>query len=175
SEYGVFCLGGDALARRLAPVADCPRGTRCRRGPPNRKRVSATGGSMKRLVLSLSLVLAASLALPAAAQSAKATAAIHTLSVSCGGSNTVPTTCANRGSTGTGCTLLPEQVTLILDTTAAHSFSFILPNVGVGGHTLKIQARSSTGTTGTDPGNISIANAVYGLGSLTVEAVRLVN
>ena len=66
-------------------------------------------------------------------------------------------------------------MTLILDTTAAHSFSFILPNVGVGGHTLKIQARSSTGTTGTDPGNIAIANAVYGLGSLTVEAVRLVN
>src|SRR5262249_24379634 len=31
---------------------------------------------------------------------------------------------------GTGCTLTPEQITLALDTTSAHSFNFILLNVG---------------------------------------------
>ncbi len=226
---------------------------------------------MKRVFTLLSLVAVFGIGSSANAQSSKATAAINTLTVSCGGSNTTPTTCANQwvdvmdttiktsnvadlfanvslvtglytstnvkgngsgststsvaqgtievrvllddqpglaypdttgdgiifdqriqtlsanlgyvftdcfangGNTGTGCTLTPEQITLVLDTTAAHSFAFILPDVGVGNHTLRIQARSSTSTTGTDPVNVAIANAVYGLGSLTVESVRLVN
>jgi len=69
----------------------------------------------------------------------------------------------------------PEEVELILDTTAAHSFNFILLNVGTGVHTIKVQAKLSTDTTGTDPGNVSVANAVFGLGSMTVDSVRLVN
>jgi hypothetical protein len=73
----------------------------------------------------------------------------------------------------TGCTLTPEQVTLILQTASAHSFNFILPEVGVGTHTTEVEAALSTGTTGTTPGNVAIADALFGLGSLTVEAVRL--
>lgn len=82
------------------------------------------------------------------------------------------TDCLAQG--GTGCTLTPEQITLALDTSSAHSYNFIAPNVGVGTHSLKIQARASSKSTG-DTGGVAISNALYGLGSVTVEAVRLVN
>jgi len=77
---------------------------------------------------------------------------------------------AGGGTTATGCTLTPEEITLVLDTTSAHSYNYILPNVGSGGHTLTIQAQINTSaSTG------AVAEAMFGLGSLTVEAVRLVN
>jgi hypothetical protein len=74
----------------------------------------------------------------------------------------------------TGCVLTPEQITLALDTTSAHSFSFILLNVGTGTHLLQLQARASSASSGTN-GGVAISDALYGLGSLTVESVRLVN
>jgi len=88
---------------------------------------------------------------------------------------------ATIGGVFTGCTVLPctvtttEQITLILDTSGAHSFSWILPSVGVGYHTIKVQVCLATGTTGTTPGNASVAEAMFGLGSLTIESVRLNN
>jgi hypothetical protein len=78
----------------------------------------------------------------------------------------------------TTCTLTPEEITLVLDTTAAHSFNFILTNVGVGTHTVVVQAQVSTENTSnlsTTNGGVSVSNALFGLGSLTVDAVRLVN
>jgi len=81
---------------------------------------------------------------------------------------------ANGGNTGTGCTLTQEQITLALDTTSAHSYNFILLNVGTGTHTLLIQAQVNTNATGSN-GGVAISNAMFGLGSVTVESVRLVN
>jgi hypothetical protein len=81
---------------------------------------------------------------------------------------------ANGGNTGTGCTLTQEQITLALDTTSAHSYNFILLNVGTGTHTLLVQAEVNTSATGSN-GGVAISNAMFGLGSLTVESVRLVN
>ena len=81
---------------------------------------------------------------------------------------------ANGGNTGTGCTLTQEQITLALDTTSAHSYNFILLNVGTGTHTLLIQAQVNTNATGSN-GGLAISNAMFGLGSVTVESVRLVN
>ncbi|PYR58685.1 MAG: hypothetical protein DMF91_16635 [Acidobacteria bacterium] len=78
----------------------------------------------------------------------------------------------------TTCTLTPEEITLVLDTTSAHSFNFLLPNVGVGTHNLVVQAQVSTDNTSiftTSNGGVSISNALFGLGSLTIDAVRLVN
>jgi hypothetical protein len=78
----------------------------------------------------------------------------------------------------TTCTLTPEEITLVLDTTSAHSFNFLLPNVGVGVHTLVVQAQISTDNTSvisTTNGGVSISNALFGLGTLTIDAVRLVN
>jgi hypothetical protein len=78
----------------------------------------------------------------------------------------------------TTCTLTPEEITLVLDTTSAHSFNFLLPNVGVGTHSLVVQAQISTDNTSVfsnTNGGVSIANALFGLGTLTIDAVRLVN
>ena len=86
---------------------------------------------------------------------------------------------ATIGGVFTGCTALPctvtttEQITLILDTTSAHTFNWILPAVGVGYHHIKVQVSLATGTTGTTPGNAAVAEAMFGLGSLTIESVRL--
>jgi hypothetical protein len=97
---------------------------------------------------------------------------IQTLSANLGN---IFTSCfANGGSTGTGCTLTPEQITLALDTTSAHSFNFIMLNVGTGTHEVKVQAQVNTSATGQN-GGVAVANALYGLSSLTVESVRLVN
>jgi hypothetical protein len=71
-----------------------------------------------------------------------------------------------------------EQIQLILDTTSAHSFNFIFLNVGTGTHTLVVQAEVDTSNTSSftnGNGGVSIANATFGLGSLTVDSVRLVN
>jgi hypothetical protein len=81
---------------------------------------------------------------------------------------------ANGGNTGTGCTLTQEQITLALETTSAHSYNFILVNVGTGTHTLLIQAQVNTNATGSN-GGVAISNAMFGLGSVTVESVRFVN
>jgi hypothetical protein len=63
---------------------------------------------------------------------------------------------------------------LILKTTSAHTFNFIFPNVGVGSYTVAIQAavnaNATVGGTAT-----AVGAAAYGLGSLTVESVRLVH
>ena len=97
---------------------------------------------------------------------------IQTLSANLGN---IFTDCfANGGNTGTGCTLTQEQITLALETTSAHSYNYILVNVGAGTHTLLIQAQVNTSATGSN-GGVSISNAMFGLGSVTVESVRFVN
>ncbi len=75
---------------------------------------------------------------------------------------------------GTGCLLTQEQITLALDTTSAHSYNFILVNVGTGTHTLLVQSQVNTNATGSN-GGVAISNAMFGLGSVTLESVRLVN
>lgn len=82
-----------------------------------------------------------------------------------------------------------EMVDLILSTTSAHSFNFILPQVGSGTHTITVQARLDAGNicynssgavttcSNTDVVNTSLGSsvsaAVFGLGSLTVTPVQL--
>jgi hypothetical protein len=63
---------------------------------------------------------------------------------------------------------------LILQTTSAHSFNFIFPNVGVGTYTISIEAAVNTSATVSGSGT-AIAGAAYGLGSLTAESVRMVH
>jgi hypothetical protein len=63
---------------------------------------------------------------------------------------------------------------LLLKTTSAHTFNFIFPNVGVGMYSVQIQAAVNADaiTSGQATG---VGAAAYGLGSLTVESVRLVH
>lgn len=63
---------------------------------------------------------------------------------------------------------------LILQTTSAHSFGFIFPNVGVGTYNVSIEAavNSAANTSGT---GYAAGAAAFGLGSVTIESVRLVH
>ncbi len=65
---------------------------------------------------------------------------------------------------------------LILSTTSAHTFNFIFPNVGVGVYNVSIEAAvNADATVSGGSGTIAIGGAAFGLGSLTVESVRLVH
>ena len=69
------------------------------------------------------------------------------------------------------CTLAPEEIELIQDTMAAHSFNFILDNLAPGEHAVEVQAMISTSSS-SGAGSAS-SNATIGNGSVTIEAVRL--
>jgi hypothetical protein len=93
---------------------------------------------------------------------------------------------ATLGQALTGCTIVSgivqctnlsdQAIDLMLDTTSAHSFKFILPNVGVTPnnrpHRIDVVAKVSSTTLSTNLGS-ALASACYGAGSLSVEAVRL--
>jgi len=62
---------------------------------------------------------------------------------------------------------------LILQTTSAHTFNFIFPKVGQGDYIVQIQAAVNANAAAT--GGTAVGAAAYGLGSVTVESVRLVH
>lgn len=66
----------------------------------------------------------------------------------------------------------PEELQLILDTTAAHHFNFLLEDVGVGDHTVRMQG--CVATSGSAQAGSWDADAAAGKGAITVEEVRLV-
>jgi hypothetical protein len=70
------------------------------------------------------------------------------------------------------CTVTDEEISLLLDTTAAHHFNFVAKNLPAGNHTIALQVR--IGTIGTTPVDAT-ATATVGKGSLTVEEVRATN
>jgi hypothetical protein len=70
------------------------------------------------------------------------------------------------------CNITDEVLQLILDTTSAHHFNFIIDDTGTGTHIVELQVRLNTNTAWQAGG--AEATAVIGKGSLTVEEVRLV-
>jgi hypothetical protein len=74
----------------------------------------------------------------------------------------------------TGTCDFASTIDLILKTTSAHTFNFIFPSVGVGVYTVEIQAAVNAGASVSGVGTATGA-AAYGLGSVTVESVRLVH
>jgi len=77
------------------------------------------------------------------------------------------------GTAGGSCNF-DSTLQLILQTTSAHSFGFIFPNVGVGTYTISVESAVNTSATVSGTGT-AIAGAAYGLGSLTAESVRMVH
>jgi hypothetical protein len=65
---------------------------------------------------------------------------------------------------------------LIMQTASSHTFGFIFPNVGVGTYTVSIQAAldSNANTSGTGAA-YAVGASAFGLGSVTVESVRMVH
>jgi hypothetical protein len=72
-----------------------------------------------------------------------------------------------------------STIDLTLNTTSAHSFNFILENLGRKGgsdtYTLKIYAAVASDAAIVEGSGTAIGAAVFGLGSMTAEKVRLVN
>lgn len=67
-----------------------------------------------------------------------------------------------------------STIQLILRTTSAHTFNFIFPTVGVGVYNVVIQAAVNSSATVGGSGT-AVGGAAFGLGSVTVESVRLVH
>jgi len=79
------------------------------------------------------------------------------------------------GVAGTGTCDFTSTIQLILQTTSAHGYNFIFPNVGVGTYYLSIQAAANSGAVIPAGAGSAVGGAAYGLGSVTVESVRLVH
>jgi hypothetical protein len=68
-----------------------------------------------------------------------------------------------------------STIDFILQTASANTFNFIFPNVGQGTYTVKIYAAVGSGATIIDGSGLAVGAAAFGLGSVTIESVRLVN
>jgi hypothetical protein len=82
--------------------------------------------------------------------------------------------CVVTVGTTTGTCSFDSTIGLLLQTTSAHTFNFIFPNVGVGTYTLSIQTAVNASATVSGSGT-AIGSAAFGLGSVTVDSVRLVH
>ncbi len=82
--------------------------------------------------------------------------------------------CIVTVGTATGTCTFDLTTDLLLKTTSAHTFNFIFPAVGVGNYRIDIQAAVNAAASVTGLGT-AVGAAAYGLGSVTVESVRLVH
>src|SRR5262249_44937474 len=78
------------------------------------------------------------------------------------------------GVAGTGTCTFDSTIDLILKTTSAHTYNFIFPNVGQGVYYVVVQVAVDSAATVSGSG-VAVGAAAFGLGSLTVESVRLVH
>lgn len=78
------------------------------------------------------------------------------------------------GVAGTGTCDFTSTIQLVLQTTSAHTFNFIFPNVGVGVYTLSVQTAVNSNAVVSGSGT-AIGSAAFGLGSVTVDSVRMVH
>jgi hypothetical protein len=79
------------------------------------------------------------------------------------------------GLAGTGTCDFTSTIQLILQTTSAHGYNFIFPNVGVGTYYLSIQAAADSSAVVNMGTGSAVGGAAYGLGSVTIESVRMVH
>jgi hypothetical protein len=70
--------------------------------------------------------------------------------------------------------ILDESLALILDTMTANSFNFLLGDVGVGTHTVTVEALIAYDAADLEDGDYLPTNAYLGNGSVTVESVRMI-
>ena len=67
----------------------------------------------------------------------------------------------------------PEIIDLMLDTTSAHTFAFVAPNLSSGSHKVELQVAACTATS--KQSGMASASVSMGPGTLTVEEVRATN
>lgn len=84
--------------------------------------------------------------------------------------------CIVTVGTSSGTCSFDQTISLLLDTTSAHTMNFIFPNLSVGSWVVEIQAAvDANATVSGGSGTTAIGGAAYGLGSMTVDSVRLIN
>ena len=84
--------------------------------------------------------------------------------------------CIVTVGTSSGTCSFDQTISLLLDTTSAHTMNFIFPNLSVGSWVVEIQAAVNTNATVSGgSGTTAIGGAAFGLGSMTVDSVRLIN
>ncbi len=76
---------------------------------------------------------------------------------------------------GTGTCDFTSTIDFILQTASANTFNFIFANVGQGTYTLKIYAAVGSSASILAGSGTAVGAAAFGLGSVTVESVRLVH
>lgn len=76
---------------------------------------------------------------------------------------------------GANCSLTDQEISLLLSTLDAHSFTFIAPNVSAGNHSITVQGTLNDATTMGDAPGSAVAQAIFGQATVTVEEVRFVN
>jgi hypothetical protein len=74
---------------------------------------------------------------------------------------------------GTGTCDFTSIIDFVLQTSSAHTFNLIFPNVGVGTYTIRVDAAVASGASVIGSGT-AVGSAAFGLGSMTAESVRLV-
>jgi hypothetical protein len=88
---------------------------------------------------------------------------------------TLTTNVTNCLVTAGGTCSVEVDTQLVLDTTSAHTFNFIFPNVGQGTYTVQIQDAVNSSASVPNGKGYAIAGASFGLGSVTIQTVRLVH
>lgn len=86
-------------------------------------------------------------------------------------------TCTVMDMTGTtqiGTCDFTSIIDLVLNTTSAHTFNFVFPNVGQGVYTLKVKAAVASSASVIGSGT-AVGAAAFGLGSMIAESVRFVH
>src|SRR5437879_7851572 len=79
------------------------------------------------------------------------------------------------GMAGTGTCDFTSTIQLILQTTSAHGYNFIFPNVGVGTYYLSVQTAADSGAVVNTGFRSAVLGAAYCLRSVTIESVRMVH
>jgi hypothetical protein len=83
--------------------------------------------------------------------------------------------CVVTVGTTTGSCSFTSTIGLVLQTTSAHTFNFIFPNVGVGTYTVEIQMAVNSSAQIVSGSGSAVGAAAFGLGSVTIDVVRLVH
>lgn len=76
------------------------------------------------------------------------------------------------GDPNTTCTLTDEEIRLVLATLDANSFNFVAENLSSGTHLVEVQAKLDTSAV-SQKGS-SVGKAFIGMGSVTIEEVRMI-
>lgn len=85
------------------------------------------------------------------------------------------TNCSTNLTTGAITCDNPEIISLLIQTTSAHSFNFVAPNLSAGSHTVQLQVNVGESASSDTVGAGASVTAEVGVGSLTVQQVQATN